>query len=151
MTRPAVRAKTRRRWLAGLGIASLALATSGCEAPPHAALVKCSGTSLSYGDMRHDCTLTVAKSDRQTSASIKIDTPRRLAYVKGHFTVQQGSVRVALKGNAGSKTEVMVSPGNPGTLEGTVRLRRDGGSFQLHFSPVGEFAGLQGQFSYEAR
>ena len=129
----------------------MALAASGCEAPAHAAVVKCSGTSISLVDMRHDCTLTIAQSDRQTSASIKINTKRRLAHVKGHFTVQQGAVRVALQGNAGSKTEVVVSPGKPGTLEGTVHLRRENGSFHLRFYPVGEVAGLQGQFSYEAR
>lgn len=151
MTRSIARSAATRRWLAGIGAALLALATSGCEAPAHAAVVKCAATGLAVGNMRHDCTLTIAKTDRQAAATISIKTHRRLAHVKGHFTVQQGSVRIALQGNAGSKTEIMVSPGNPGTLEGTVRLRRDGSSFHLRFYPVGEVAGVQGQFSYEAR
>lgn len=151
MMRPATLAATKRCWLARLGAASLALATSGCEVPAHAALLQCSGTSVSYVDMRHDCKVTIEKFERQNSTSIKIDTSRRLAFVKGHFTVQQGSARIVFKGSAGSNTEVLVSPDKPGTMEGMLNLNLQNNGFNLHFYPKGEVAGLEGQVSYEPR
>ena len=153
MIRPDTVAATRCRWLAGLGAAALAVVISGCDAPAHAALLKCSGTDSAYANMRHDCTLTIEKFDRQTSTSIKINTKRRMAFVKTHFTVQQGTVRIVVKGSAGSETEILASPGKPGIMEGTVRLNRQNNGFNLHFHRMGdaEVVGLAGQLSYEAR
>ena len=73
--------------------------------------------------------------------------------MKARFTVQQGSAKVTLRGSAGSKTEILVSPGNPGTMEGTVRLNRQDNGFNLNFHPVDGVAvvGLAGQLSYEDR
>ncbi|MGY1426585.1 hypothetical protein [Lysobacter sp. A289] len=151
MMRPTLRAAKKRWWLAGLVAASLALALSACEAPPHAAVVKCSGSNLSDVAVKKDCTVTIEKFDRQASASIKVKTKRRQAFVTGHFTVQQGTVRIELRGNTGTKAEVIVSPGHPGSVESTLRLNKQNSSFRLRFHPEGEVAGLDGQVSYEAR
>src|SRR3546814_2741459 len=117
MMRPAMRAATKHRWLTGLGAAFLVLAATGCEAPPHAAVVKCSGSNLSDVAVKKDCTVTIARFDKQASASIKVDTRRRQAFVHGRFTVQQGTVRIELRGNTGTKAEVVVTPDAPGTLD----------------------------------
>lgn len=148
--RPAIHAATKRRWLAGLGAASLALATSSCEAPAHAAVVKCSGSNFSNIAVKKDCTVTIAQFDRQTSASIKVDTSRRQAFVSGTFTVRQGTVRIALRGSTGTMAEVVVSPGAPGTVESLLRLNRQNNGFSLRFHPEGEVAGLEGTLSYAA-
>lgn len=151
MMRAAVHATTKRRWLTGLGAACLALAVSGCEAPPHAAAVKCSGSNLSGVAVKKDCTVTLEKFDKQASATIKVKTKRHQAFVRGRFTVQQGTVRIELRGNTGSKAEVVVTPDAPGTFESILRLNRQDSSFRLRFHPQGEVAGLQGTVSYEAR
>ena len=151
MMRPAVRSTTMRRRLAGLGVACFVLATSGCEAPAHAAAVKCSGSNLSDVAVKKDCTVTIARFDQQASASIKVDTRRRQAFVRGRFTVQEGTVRIELRGNTGTKAEVVVTPDAPGTFESTLRLDRQDSSFRLRFHPEGEVAGLEGAVSYEAR
>jgi len=142
---------TNRRWLAGLGAACVALAASGCEAPEHAAVVKCSARNVADVAVKKDCTVTIARFDHRATASIPANTRRRNAFVRGHFTVQQGTVRIALRGNAGTKAEVVVTPDAPGTLEGSLRLGRQKNDFHLHFDPDGEAVGLAGDVSYEAR
>jgi hypothetical protein len=144
-------ATAKRRWLAGLGAALLTLATSACEAPPHAAVVKCSASNVADVAVKKDCTVTIAKFDKQASARIKVKTRRRQAFVSGRFTVQQGTVRIELRGNTGTKAEVVVSPGKPGIVENTLRLRQQDSGFILRFHPQGEVVGLDGQVSYEAR
>jgi len=151
MMRADVHATTTHRWLASLGAACLALAASGCEAPPHAAVVKCSGANLSDVAVTKDCTVTIEKFDRQASATIKVKTKRRQAFVRGRFTVQQGTVRIELRGNTGTKAEVVVTPDAPGTVESMLRLNRQDNSFRLCFHPEGEVAGLKGEVFYEAR
>lgn len=151
MMRPAMQFATRHRWLAGLGTACLVIAASGCEAPPHAAVVKCSGSNLSDVAVKKDCTVTIARFDKQASARIKVDTRRRQAFVRGRFTVQQGTVRIELRGNTGTKAEVVVTPDAPGTLESTLRLNRQDSSFHLRFHPEGEAVGLAGEMHYQAR
>ncbi len=56
-----------------------------------------------------------------------------------------------LRGNAGTKAEVVVTPGARGALGRTLRLNRQDSSFRLRFHPEGEVAGLEGAVSYEAR
>lgn len=151
MMRPALAAATRRGWLAGAGAALLAFAASACTPPPHAAAVKCSSSNIADVAVKKDCTVTIAKFDKQASARIKVKTKRRQAFVTGRFTVQQGTVRIELRGNTGTKAEVVVSPGTPGTVQSTLRLRRQDSDFILRFHPQGEVVGLDGQVSYEAR
>lgn len=151
MTRSAGRCTTRRRRLAGLGIACLVLAATGCEAPPHAAVVKCSGSNLSDVAVKRDCTVTIARLDKQASASIKVPARRRQAFVRGRLTVQEGTVRIELRGNAGTKAEAIVTPDTPGTFESTLRLDRRDSAFRLRFHPEGEVSGLAGEVFYEAR
>src|SRR3546814_7958516 len=115
------------------------------------ALPICSGSNLSDVAVSKDCTVTIAKFDKQASASIKVNTKRRQAFVKGRFTVQQGTVRIELRGNTGTKAEVVVSPGNPGSVESTLRLNRQDSSLRLRFHPEGEEVGLAGEVHYEAR
>ena len=151
MMRRTARPGAKRRWLAGLGTLSLALATSACTPPPHAAVLKCSGSNFAEVDVKKDCNVNIERFDRQTSATIRVDTRRRQAFVKGHFTVERGTVRIVLRGSAGPAAEAVASPGAPATFEGTVRLRRPDSEFHLRFHPEGEAAGLRGQVSYEAR
>lgn len=153
MIRPGIRLAAKHQWPAWLGAASLAIASSGCEAPAHAAVVKCSGSVLADVDVDvgKDCSLAIAKFDRPTSAGIRIDTGRRLAFVKGRFTVQQGTVKVTLHGSTGPAAEVVVHPGSPGTVEGLLRLSRRNNGFHLRFEPDGGAAGLDGALSYESR
>src|SRR5690606_26598613 len=121
------------------------------EAPEHAAVVKCSTRNVANISVTKDCTVTIAKFDHLATASIKADTKRRGAFVRGRFTVQQGTVRIALRGNTGTKAEVVVTPDAPGTLESTLRLNRQRNDFRLHFEPEGEAIGLAGNVFYEAR
>lgn len=137
--------------MAGLGAACLTLAASGCRPPDHAAVVKCSGSNIAEVDVKKDCDVGIRKFDRQTSATIRVDTRRRQAFVRGRFTVEQGTVRIVLRGSAGPAAEAVASPGSPATLEGTLRLRRPDNEFHLRFHPDGEASGLQGVVSYEAR
>src|SRR3546814_6169186 len=89
--------------------------------------------------------------DKQASARIKVKTRRRQAFVTGRFTVQQGTVRVELRGNTGTEAEVVVSPGNPGIVESVLRLGRQDSDFIVRFHPQGVVIGLDGQVSYETR
>src|SRR3546814_20889659 len=73
-------------------------------------------TLFPYTTLFRSCTVTIAKFDKQASARIKVKTRRRQAFVTGRFTVQQGTVRIELRGNTGTKSEVVVSPGNPGKI-----------------------------------
>src|SRR3546814_16643464 len=103
MMRPNLAATTRRGWLAGAG-AALVLATSACTPPPHAAAVKCSSSNIADVAVKKDCTVTIAKFDKQASARIKVKTRRRQAFVPGRFTVQQGTVRIGRRGPSGRAT-----------------------------------------------
>src|SRR3546814_11371112 len=105
MMRPVLAAATRRGGLAGAGAAVLVLAASGCTPPPHAAAVKCSSSNIADVAVKKDCTVTIAKFDKQASARIKVKTRRRQAFVTGRFTVQQGTVRVELRGHTGRSEE----------------------------------------------
>src|SRR3546814_6763329 len=89
--------------------------------------------------------ISIAKFDKQASARIKVKTRRRQAFVTGRFTVQQGTVRIELRGNTGTKSEVVVSPGNPGTVESILRLGRQDSDFILRFHPQGEVVGLRSE------
>lgn len=153
MTGPATRtaARCRRSAVAATALLALALGTSACQAPPYAVARQCSGTNVGTVDLRMDCTLAIAGLDRSTTASFRIDSGRRLARVQGHFTVQQGTVRITLHGSAGTAAQVVVSPGSPGDIETTLRLDRRNNGFRLHFEPDGRAAGLGGTLSYEPR
>ena len=140
-----------RRWLAGRGAACLALAASGCEAPEHAAVVKCTARNVADVAAKKDCTVTIAKFDHLVTASIKANTARRHAFVRGRFTVQQGTVRIALRGSTSTQAEAVVTPDTPGTFEGTLRLNRQKNDFRLHFEPDGEAVGLAGEVYYGPR
>src|SRR3546814_2983455 len=98
-------------------------------------------TLFPYTTLFRSCTVTIAKFDKQASARIKVKTRRRQAFVTGRFTVQQGTVRIELRGNTGTKSEVVVSPGNPGTVESILRLGRQDSDFILRFHPQGEEIG----------
>ena len=128
-----------------------ALALSACTPPPHAAVVKCSGSNIGNVVAKKDCTVTIARFDKQASARIKVDTRRRQAFVRGRFTVQEGAVRIELHDRSGTKAEAVAAPGAPGILEGTLRLNRKDNAFHLRFHPEGEAVGLAGEVLYEAR
>ncbi|GAA3914815.1 hypothetical protein GCM10022229_04850 [Luteimonas lutimaris] len=139
------------RWLAGIGAACLAIASTGCEAPPDAAVLKCSARNVAEVAVKKDCTIGIREFDHHASATVKIDTRRRLGFVRGQFTVQQGSVRVALRGSTDAGSTVVVSPDAPAILEGSVRLSHRDRAFVLTFDPEGQAAGLAGEVSFEAR
>lgn len=134
-----------------LGAAFIALLASACSPPPHAAVVKCSGTNVSDYHVEKDCTVTVQRFDRPTTATIRTDTRKRQVVAAGHFTVEQGSVRIELRSSAGTVAEAVASPGNPGSVEGPLRLRRQNGDFHVRFHPEGEVAGLQGSVHFQTR
>jgi len=124
---------------------------SGCAPPPHAAVVKCSGTNFSKFDVKRDCDVRIERFDRQTAATLRVDTRRRSALVTGHFALDQGSARVVLHGTGGPQAEATISPDQPARLEATVRLRRPDNEFHLRFHPDGEASGLHALVSFEAR
>lgn len=64
------------------GATCLALAASGCRPPGHAAVVRCSGSNLADINVKKDCEVGIGKFDRQTSATIKVDTRRRQAFYR---------------------------------------------------------------------
>ncbi len=134
-----------------MGIAGAGVLASGCEAPASAAVVKCSSRNLADVAVKQDCAVTVQQFSEQTSAVIKVNTKRRQAFVKGDFTVQQGTVRIELRGSTGTDAEVTVTPDSPGSFETTLRLNRNDSSFRLRFYPEGEVSGLSGNVFYEAR
>src|SRR3546814_16422692 len=123
MMRPVLAAATRRGWLAGAGAALLVLAASACTPPPHAAAVKCSSSNIADVAVKKDCTVTIATFDKQASARIKVKTRRRQAFVTGRFTVQQGTVRVELRGTTGTHAAAGISPGTPRPRERAPRPR----------------------------
>lgn len=143
--------KTFSRLVLVLGVAGAGFVTSGCDAPAHAAVVKCSSANLADVRVNQDCTITVQQFSEQTSALIKVNTKRRQAYVKGDFTVEQGTVRIELRGSTGTDAEITVTPESPGSFETTLRLNRTDSSFRLRFYPEGEATGLSGNVFYEAR
>lgn len=150
MTRTAPPVK--RRWLAWAGVATLALAASGCEPPDDSAVTRCTATTLPFSNVRGECSVGVVHLDGPAAAGIKVDTPRRYALVQARFTVQQGTVKVVLRGSTGGPAqEVVVRPGAPATLEGIVRLRPKRSGFHLRFEPDGQAAGLEGTLRYESR
>jgi hypothetical protein len=153
MTGTATRAaaRCRRPAVAATVVLALALGTSACQAPPHTVVRQCSGTNIGTADLRRDCTLAIAGLDRSTTVSFRIDSRRRLARVQGHFSVQQGTVRITVHGSTGTAAEVVVSPGSPGDIETALRLDRRNNGFRLHFEPDGRAAGLDGTLSYEPR
>lgn len=138
-----------------LGAAFIAFAASACSPPPHAAVVKCSGTNVSGYHVEKDCTVTVERFDRPTTATIRTDTRKRQAVAAGHFTVEQGTVRIELRSSAGTVAEAVAeavaSPGSPGSVEGPLRLRRQNSDFHVRFHPEGEVAGLMGSVHFQTR
>jgi len=134
-----------------LGTAFIALLTSACSPPPHAAVVTCSGTNVSSYHVEKDCTVSVERFDRPTTATIRTDTRKRQAMAAGHFTVDQGRVRIELRSSAGTVAEAVASPGNQGSVEGLLRLRRQNSDFHLRFLPEGEVAGLKGSVHFQTR
>ncbi|MGY1408264.1 hypothetical protein ACW5EG_01580 [Luteimonas sp. A611] len=146
-----IRAATRRRWLAVFGSASLALATSACEAPAHAAVTSCSGAKFGNIAAKKDCTVAIAKFDQQTSARFQLDTKRRDVVVQGRFTVTRGTARIAQRNRTGTVAEIVVGPDAPATLDSTLHLGLRNRDFHLVFHPQGEVEGLAGQLSYETR
>ncbi|UNK58283.1 hypothetical protein MNQ95_04045 [Pseudoxanthomonas daejeonensis] len=149
MTGVPARAAATRGWLALFGAAGLAVAIPACEAPPHALRKDCSGMTFGTETSR-DCTLAIARFDRTVFANLPVDSRRRLALVQGHFSVQQGTVRVSLHGSTGTAAEFVVGPGRPGSIDTTLRLDRRNG-FRLRFEPDGEASGLDAKLHYEAR
>ena len=91
------------------GAAFIALVASACSPPPHAAVVKCSGTNVSNYHVEKDCTVTVQRFDRPTTATIQADTRKRQAVAAGHFTVEQGTVRIELRSSTGTVAEAVAS------------------------------------------
>ena len=134
-----------------LGTAFIALLTSACSPPPHAAVVTCSGTNVSSYHVEKDCTVSVERFDRPTTATIRTDTRKRQAVAAGHFTVEQGTVRIELRSSAGTVAEAVASPGSPGSVEGPLRLRRQNSDFHVRFHPEGEVAGLKGSVHFQTR
>src|SRR5690625_755878 len=134
-----------------IGVAFAALLASACSPPPHAAVVKCTGTNVADYDVEKDCTITVEQFDQPTTATIQTDTRKRKAVVAGQFTVQQGTVRIELRSSVGTAAEAVASPGNPGTVHGTLPLRRHNNNIHIRFHPEGEAAGVQGRVHFEAR
>jgi len=134
-----------------LAAAFAALMASACSPPPHAAVVKCSGSNVSDYHVEKDCTVTVERFDRPTTATIRTDTRKRQAAAAGHFTVDQGTVRIELRSSAGTVAEAVASPGHPGSVEGLVRLRRQNSDFRVRFHPDGEVAGLKGTVHFQTR
>lgn len=139
------------RRLACLAAASTALALSACTPPPHAAVVKCSASNFADADVKKDCDIRIERFHQYTSATIRIDSRRRHAFVRGTFTVEEGTARIELRGAAGTEAEAFASPGSPAQLEGTLRLSRPDNEFHLRFHPDGEVGGLRGAVHYEAR
>lgn len=144
-------APEKRRWLAWAGVATLVLAASGCEPPDDSAVTRCTATRLLFSNVQGECRVGVARFDRPAAAGIKIDTPKRLAFVQARFTVQQGTVKIVLRGSTGPVQEVVVRPGAPATLESLVRLRLKRGGFHLKFEPEGPATRLEGTLRYESR
>lgn len=134
-----------------LGVAFIALIATACSPPPHAAVVKCSGTNVSDYHVEKDCTVTVERFDRPTTATIRTDTRKRQAAAAGHFTVERGTVRIELRSSTGTVAEAVASPGNPGSVEAPLRLRRRNSDVHVRFSPEGEVAGLKGSVHFQTR
>lgn len=134
-----------------LAPAMAALVASACSPPPHAAVVKCAGSNVSNYHVEKDCTVTVERFDQPTTATIRTDTRKRQAVAAGHFTVEQGTVRDELRSSAGAVAEAVISPGNPGSVEGPLRLRRQNSDFHVRFHPEGEVAGLKGSVHFQTR
>ncbi|AOH35397.1 hypothetical protein BGP89_02675 [Luteimonas sp. JM171] len=134
-----------------LGAAFAALMASACSPPPHAAVVACTGTNVMDYHVEKDCTVTVERFKQSTTATIQTDTRKRKAVVTGQFTVREGTVRVELRSSAGSAAEAVISPGNPGTVEGTLPLRRHNNDIHIRFHPEGEAVGVEGSVHFEAR
>src|SRR3546814_19472900 len=103
MMHRAAQPTTKHRWLAGLATTCLVLAASGCEEPAHAAVVKCSGSNLSDVAVSTDCTVNIAKFDKQPSASITVNTKRQARTRAG--AVRSGAVSEDLgrRGNIQNK------------------------------------------------
>src|SRR3546814_15488766 len=108
-------------------------------------------TLFPYTTLFRSCTVTIAKFDKQASARIKVKPRRRQAFVTGRFTVQQGTVRTELRGNTGTKSAVVDSPGNPGTAESILRLGRQESDLILRVPPRGGVVRQDGQVSNEDR
>lgn len=134
-----------------LGSVFAALVASACSPPPHAAVVRCTGSNVMDYDVEKDCTVTVARFDQPTTATIQTDTRRRQAEVTGEFTVQQGTVRIELRGSAGIGAESVASPGNPGKVAATLPLRRHNSDIHIRFHPEGEVTGVEGSVHFQAR
>lgn len=134
-----------------LGAAFIVLLASACSPPRHAAVVKCTGTNVSDYHVEKDCTVTVERFDQPTTATIRTDTRKRQAVAAGHFTVEQGTVRIELRSSAGTVAEAVASPGNPGSVEGSLRLRPRNSDIHVRFHPQGEVAGLEGTVHFQTR
>lgn len=134
-----------------LGAAFIALMASACSPPPHAAVVKCSGSNLANYEVEKDCTITIARFDRPTTATIQTDTRKRRVVAAGEFTVEHGTVRIELRSGAGPVAEAVASPGSPGRVEGPLRLRRQNSDFHVRFHPEGEVSGLEGSVHFQTR
>jgi len=138
-------------WRTGAAALLAALAISACTPPPDAAVTRCSASSLGNVAASKHCTVSVARFDERASARIQVDTRKRQVLVRGRFSVQQGTVRIELRGGSGTKVAAVATPGAPGIVEGTLRVNRVDDALHLHFDPEGEAAGLAGDVSYEAR
>lgn len=137
-------------WAACLAFAGLAT-LAACTPPEHAAVLKCQGANRFEVAVRKQCDVSIARFEKRTAATVPVDTRHRRGHVRGSFSVAQGSARIVLHGTGGPEAEVTVSPGNPGSLEGQVRLDRKDPDFRLRFFPEGEVLGLTGTVLFEAR
>jgi len=120
------------------------------KAPPHAAVVRMKGSN--FGDMlvSREATVTIERFSKRTSALIRGHTRRRHGQVSASFTVEEGTVKISLRGSAGTAAEVTVTPEAPGHMETNLRLNRNDSSFRFNFEPEGEVVGLRGEVSYKA-
>lgn len=134
-----------------LGAVFAALVAAACSPPPHAAVVKCTGSNVMEYDVEKDCTVTVARFDQPTTATVQTDARKRKAEVTGEFTVRQGTVRIELRSSAGIAAEAIAGPGNPGKVAATLPLRRHNSDIHIRFHPEGEVTGVEGSLHLQAR
>lgn len=120
------------------------------KVPPHAAVVRMKGSSLGDMFVSREATITIERFSKKTSALIRGNTRRHHGHVKAHFTVEEGSVKIMLRGSAGTAAQVTVTPESPGSMDTNLRLNRTDSSFRFWFEPEGEVVGLKGEVEYKA-
>lgn len=145
----ASRLHTRTRWVP---CAFAALLASACTAPPDAAKVRCSGTKIPGYVANRDCSVRVERFARPASARFTLgDDFRRNITLDARFEVQQGEVKVSIRGMAGQGETFVIRPDAPATIQTDLHLRLQQKDFTVRFEPVGEAVGLEGTLGYRSR